>query len=130
MSIKKASRLRQEEYVASQKEHQETAKMLDFAYSHLAEKNYEPYYLYRQKNMLAGMENTGFCLPGHACLYNIGMMEEIMPVFGFGVGAVTKLIKPGCLERVFNVKDLAEYLRRQDEMRQRKLYAYEFYQNK
>ncbi|MBQ9914752.1 MAG: coproporphyrinogen dehydrogenase HemZ [Clostridia bacterium] len=130
MSIKKASRLRQEDYTATASDHRETAKMLDFAYAYLAEKGYEPYYLYRQKNMLAGMENTGFCLPGAACLYNIGMMEEIMPVFGFGVGAVTKLIRPGRLERVFNVKDLSEYLRRQDEMRERKLYAYEFYQNK
>ncbi len=128
MSIKRASRLKEEDYVPSQEQHEETAAMLRYVYDYLPGEGYVPYYLYRQKHMLAGMENTGFTLPGHACLYNIGMMQEIMPVFGFGVGAVTKILRPGHLERIFNVNDLLEYLRRKDEMCQRKLYAYKFYQ--
>ncbi len=129
MSIKRASRLKEEAYSPDDEQHVAAVEMLKFAYPFLAEKGYEAYYLYRQKNTLGNLENTGFCLPGHECLYNIGMMQEIMPVFGFGMGAVTKILKPGRLERIFNVNDLLEYLRRSEEMCQRKEYIYEFYEN-
>ena len=55
---------------------------------------YEPYYLYRQKNTAANLENTGYSLPGHPCLYNIYMMEEIHSIFGAGASAMTKLVSP------------------------------------
>lgn len=55
---------------------------------------YEPYYLYRQKNTAANLENTGYALPGHSCLYNIYMMEEIHSIFGAGASAMTKLVSP------------------------------------
>ncbi len=129
MSIKRASRLREEAFVPTEDQHRETVHMLDFAYDFMQKNGYQAYYLYRQKNMVGGQENTGFCLPGKHCLYNIGMMEELMPVFGFGVGAVTKLVRPGRIERIFNVKDVAEYLRRQEEMCRRKEYVYTFYEN-
>ena len=53
-----------------------------------------------------------------------------MPVFGAGVGAVTKLVRPGRIERIFNVKDVREYIKRQAEMRERKKYAYTFYETR
>lgn len=55
---------------------------------------YMPYYLYRQKNTAANLENTGYALPGHPCLYNIYMMEEIHSIFGAGASAMTKLVSP------------------------------------
>lgn len=55
---------------------------------------YVPYYLYRQKNTAANLENTGYALPGHPCLYNIYMMEEIHSIFGAGASAMTKLVSP------------------------------------
>ena len=55
---------------------------------------YIPYYLYRQKNTAANLENTGYMLPGHPCLYNIYMMEEIHSIFGAGASAMTKLVSP------------------------------------
>ncbi|MBQ4517817.1 MAG: coproporphyrinogen dehydrogenase HemZ [Clostridia bacterium] len=127
MSIKRASRLKEEAFTPDEKNHLEASKMLNFAYPFMKEHNYEGYYLYRQKNTLGNLENTGFCLDGTACLYNIGMMQELMPIMGIGVGAVTKLLRPGRLERIFNVNDVLEYLNRQDEMRKRKDYIYEFY---
>lgn len=130
MSIKRASRLREEAFAPGTAEHAAAQNMLDFAYSYLDEKGYFGYYLYRQKNTLGNLENTGFSQPDKACFYNIGMMEELMPVFGAGVGAVTKLVRPGRIERIFNVKDVAEYIRRIDEMCLRKQYAYEFYQGR
>ena len=55
------------------------------------------------------------------------MMEEIRSVYSAGVGAVTKLVKGDLIERIFNVKDVREYLKRAEEMRERKQYIYEFY---
>ena len=35
-----------------------------------------PYYLYKQKYMAGNLENTGYALPGHECIYNVDIMEE------------------------------------------------------
>lgn len=126
MSIKRASNLKGV-FEPTAEAHIGAAKMLNFAYEFLDETGYVPYYLYRQKHMVGSLENTGFSLPGKECLYNIGMMQELMTVMGFGVGSVTKLVKPGRIERIFNVRDLTEYLNRQEEMRNRKEYMYTFF---
>ncbi len=126
MSIKRASNLKGV-FEPTEDAHVGAAKMLDFAYEFLDQSGYLPYYLYRQKHMVGSLENTGFALSGHECLYNIGMMQELMTVLGFGVGSVTKLVRPGRIERIFNVRDLTEYLNRQEEMRNRKRYLYTFF---
>lgn len=128
MSIKRASQLKQDAFQPSAGAHRTAAEMLAFAHPYMMQNRYKGYYLYRQKNTLGNLENTGFCLPGTASLYNVGMMEEFLPVFGAGVGAVTKLVRPGRIERIFNVKDVSEYIKRQAEMRERKQYAYTFYE--
>jgi len=71
-----------------------------------------PYYLYRQKNMAALFENTGYSLPGHECLYNIGMMSEVQTVLGIGAGAVSKYIEGTKITRKFNVKNPEIYINR------------------
>ena len=38
--------------------------------------NLQPYYLYRQKQILGNMENIGYAKEGKECIYNIMMMEE------------------------------------------------------
>ena len=81
----------------------------------------EPYYLYRQKNMAGNFENVGYSLPGKACLYNILIMEEQQTIIGCGAGTTTKKIFSGNrLERCENVKDVASYIERIDEMIERK----------
>ena len=72
-----------------------------------------PYYLYRQKNMAALFENTGYSLPGKECLYNIGMMSEAQTVLGVGAGAVSKYIEGTKITRAFNPKDPEIYIQRQ-----------------
>jgi len=129
MHFKRASKLKPEVFSPTDEEHLQTVDMLDFAYAYLGEQGYIPYYLYRQKNTMGNLENTGLCLPGTPCIYNIGMMEETMPVFGFGVGGVTKLVREDKIERIYNVKDVQEYLNRQAEMREKKQYLYTFYQD-
>lgn len=73
----------------------EVGAMLDYAYGLLEKNRYLPYYLYRQKNMSGGFENTGWTLPGHDNLYNICMMEELCGILAVGGGGSTKLIRPG-----------------------------------
>ena len=70
-------------------------EMLAYAYPKLRENGYAPYYLYRQKNMSGGFENTGWTKPGHENLYNICMMEELCTILASGGGGSTKLIHPG-----------------------------------
>ena len=71
-----------------------------------------PYYLYRQKNMAALFENTGYSRPGHECLYNVGMMAELQTVLGIGAGAVSKYVDGAKITRKFNVKNPEIYIER------------------
>lgn len=95
-------------------------RMLKDADTMLRSMGKEPYYLYRQKNMLGNLENVGYCTPGNECLYNIYIMEEVQSIFSLGAGGSTKLVKGDNIERVFNVKEVAEYIKRIDEMIDRK----------
>lgn len=82
----------------------------------------QPYYIYRQKHMAGGQENVGYALPGHACLYNVDIMEEHAPILAFGAGAISKRIYPamGRIERAPNVSDIEVYIGRVEEMIARK----------
>jgi len=81
-----------------------------------------PYYLYRQKQIMGNFENVGYAMEGKECVYNIKMMEEKETVIGLGMGAVSKIYFPkeDRIERIPNVKSLEEYLKRVDEMVNRK----------
>ncbi len=89
---------------------------LDACYAILAEKGYEPYYLYRQKYMAGGLENVGFCRPGTENHYNICMMEELSDIIALGSGGITKLCSQGGrkVNRVANPKFPKEYIERID----------------
>lgn len=82
----------------------------------------KPYYLYRQKYMAGNLENVGYALRGHACLYNIDMMEETANVLAVGAGAISKRVYPamGRIERAPNVSEIGHYISRVDEMMERK----------
>ena len=84
---------------------------------------YVPYYLYRQKQMIGDMENTGYCFPGKESLYNIQMMEERQTIFGLGVGSASKYVNPTdwTLTQTNNPKDLIFYNQRIDEIIEKKL---------
>ena len=81
-----------------------------------------PYYLYRQKYMAGNLENTGYALPGRACLYNVDMMEETSHILALGAGGISKRIWPseGKITRAPNVGNIQEYISRVDEMIGRK----------
>ena len=91
--------------------------MLDYAQKKLREEKYLPYYIYRQKNTVGNLENTGYAKDGKEGLYNILMMEEFHSVFSAGAGAVTKLVSPDrkTIERLFMPKYPYEYLDRKEQ---------------
>ena len=74
----------------------------------------------RQKNMAGNLENIGFCNPGCECYYNIYIMQEVQTIVSLGAGGSTKLVSDESIERVFNVKEVSEYINRIDEMIDRK----------
>ncbi len=98
----------------------EVNDMLDFSYNALTESGKIPYYIYRQKNMLGNLENVGYSDVGHESLYNIYIMEEIQTIVALGAGGSTKVVDNDRIERVFNVKEVSEYITRVDEMIKRK----------
>ncbi len=83
--------------------------MQDYTFEKL--KDYIPYYIYRQKNTLDGLENTGYCKKGHECLYNVYMMREVQSIIAFGGGSVSKAILKDEIVRLRNPKDSVEYIR-------------------
>ena len=81
----------------------------------------EPYYLYRQKNMSGNFENVGYSVKGKYGIYNILIMEEKQTIVACGAGSVSKRVYPdGRIERCENVKDVASFIERIDEMIERK----------
>lgn len=80
-----------------------------------------PYYLYRQKNMSGNFENVGYAREGKFGLYNILIMEEKQTIVALGAGSISKLVFPdGRIERSDSFKDVALYVRKIDEMLERK----------
>lgn len=88
----------------------------------LQTKGYQPYYLYRQKNMLENGENIGYCKKERYGLYNVAMMDEIQTIIGFGAGSSTKILdeKTNLISRVPNYKDVILYNNNINEMLKRK----------
>ena len=97
-------------------------KMVDFAEKTLIEKGYKPYYLYRQKNQLCGLENVGYFRDDSVCIFNVDSMEETNTVIGLGAGAMSKRVfnLEHRIERQPNVKFIEDYIARIDEMIEKK----------
>ena len=139
LAMKRASRLtkEQKEQGAAEDNPAEIAatlsKMIDLAADSAKEMELEPYYLYRQKNIAGNFENVGYAKVDKAGIYNILIMEEKQSIVAVGAGASTKIVLPEdkafidpktgnmrYMIRTENVKDVAEYISRIDEMIERK----------
>lgn len=83
---------------------------------------YKPYYLYRQKNQLGGLENVGFFRDENICIFNIDSMEEITTIMAVGANAASKRVFnfENRIERSFNVKFIDDYIKQINEMIERK----------
>ena len=103
-------------------QYREAENMLRYSYEVL-EPTYEPYYIYRQKNAVAGLENIGFMRNQKVCNYNIFMMEEVSSVVAVGAGGTSKLTdyvtkKP--FSKLRTDKQPERYMRDLDEIIQEK----------
>lgn len=122
LAIKRASALAAEKDALRRLRDEEAESMMETAARYAGEIGLRPYYLYRQKNIAGNLENTGFCKPGCESLYNVQIMEERQSIIAAGAGGVTKVVYPreNRIERAFNVKNAEEYIKRIDEMFERK----------
>ena len=126
LALKRAARLTTQKELYVGQEASDVEKMVDYAADFCMERGYEPYYLYRQKNMTENLENVGYALPGKEGLYNILIMEEVQQILALGAGASSKFIDRNVTNgrrfgRIENVKNVSEYINRIDEMTERKL---------
>ena len=121
LALKRASRLKEELEDYSQNAFRNSEEYMKMFENAARAMGMTPYYLYRQKNMAGNLENTGYSLPDHPCLYNILIMEEKQPIIACGAGAASKYVCDGIkTNRSENVKDPNEYVKRVDEMIERK----------
>lgn len=99
-----------------------TAEMVRMGFDTARQLGMEPYYLYRQKYMAGNLENVGYALPGHACLYNVDIMEENTNILAIGAGGISKRVftDEGHIGRAPNVSNIEHYIARVDEMIARK----------
>lgn len=81
----------------------------------------KPYYLYRQKNMSGNFENVGYAREDKYGIYNILINEEVQTIIALGAGSISKRVySDGRIERSENMKDVALYIEKIDEMIERK----------
>lgn len=97
LSVKRGADLKWQTDILDDKD---IEKMIDFGQKTLMENGYKPYYLYRQKNQLKGLENVGYFRDEYVCKFNIDSMEETNTIIGVGAGSMSK--------RVFNIENRIE----------------------
>lgn len=111
LSFKRASEMTQNKQKYKVADRTEVEKMMNMAEEWTVENGYDPYYLYRQKNILGNLENVGYSFKGQESLYNIMIMEELQTIIGIGCGAASKFVHPetGIITRFANPKDPKSY---------------------
>ncbi len=132
LTLKRASTLAEDAAAVAEQyaRHAQVAQMVDTARRLICAAGYAPYYLYRQKNAVGSLDNTGYAKPGKEGLYNVFIMDETHTILAAGAGAVTKLCAPygEDIERIYNFKYPAEYLSRYQELSNRKERVKQFYE--
>lgn len=118
LCIKRAAALRLSEYGTA--DPYETEKMLSYTQKRMKETGRAPYYMYRQKNISGNLENVGYAKEGYHSFYNVNIMEEVQNILALGGGGASKIVKNGGIDRVFNFKDACEYIKRFDEILEKK----------
>ncbi len=76
------------------------------------------------RDMSGNFENVGYAREGKYGIYNILINEEVQTIIALGAGSISKRVYPdGRIERSENLKDVALYIEKIDEMigRKRKL---------
>lgn len=90
-------------------------KQMELVKDFMKKSSYRPYYMYRQKNILANMENIGFSLDGYFCHYNMAINEEEENILGLGMTSNSKIFKNKGIKKYRNYKNLDDYMEKIDE---------------
>jgi oxygen-independent coproporphyrinogen-3 oxidase len=122
MAIKRAADLKKKQEDADLAKADQISQMLELCENKLQEMGLNPYYMYRQKDMIGNFENVGYAKSGYACIYNVEIMAEAESIIALGAGGVTKMVYQNGerIDRIPNVKSFKDYIERMDEMLQRK----------
>ena len=118
MAVKRAASLRFTDIELTQAKYMN--EMLSYTQKRMSETGRKPYYMYRQKNISGNLENVGYSRDGFMSTYNINIMEEKQTIIALGGGGSTKLVMGDRIERIFNFKDPLEYIKRFDEILEKK----------
>ena len=119
LAVKRASNIH--EYIRKHGNSCDASRMMEIAAECADRLGLVPYYLYRQKNMSGNLENVGYAREDNPGIYNIVIMEEISDIAAAGAGTISKrILGGGRIERCDNVKDVALYIDRIDEMIEKK----------
>lgn len=123
LSIKRGSKLKDSDNKQAVRSIDEICNMYQEAHNRSKKMGMFPYYMYRQKNMIGNMENTGYCTESKEGIYNMEMIEDSESILAFGADGVSKLVdnETGRIDRQANVKDVKEYINRIDEMISKKI---------
>lgn len=105
LSIKKNTNLIKDQNILSNN----IEKAYNYAYNKLTAKGYNPYYLYRQKNILGNLDNIGYSLEGRESLYNVNMIEESQTILSAGLGSVSKILDGKKTHRIAYNKNFKDY---------------------
>ncbi len=123
LAIKKGSKIKENMLktnitYSDEIDYNELKSMLDISYNLIMGAGYNPYYLYRQKNMRGNLENIGFSNKNNYGYYNIHIMEEKQSIIAVGAGASSKIvnINNNHINTVFNFKGVEEYMLRFEEI--------------
>jgi oxygen-independent coproporphyrinogen-3 oxidase len=112
LAFKRASEMTQNKEKYKVADRDEVEKMMQKSMDWMTGHDYEPYYLYRQQNILGNLENIGYSKRGQESIYNILIMEEVQTIIGLGCGASSKYVHPetGVITRYANPKDPKTYI--------------------
>ena len=125
LCIKRAAKFRFSEYETADSDIMN--EMLGYTQKRMKETGRNPYYMYRQKNISGNLENVGYAKEGCYSFYNVNIMEEVQNIIALGGGGASKLVKGNRIERIFNFKDACEYIKRFDEIIDKKEEFYRVY---
>lgn len=123
LCVKKGAKLNLD---STQGNYQKVKGMWAYSYQSLFSNHYKPYYLYRQKRMVAPFENVGFSLGGAVNRYNLLMLSGAYPILGFGMGATSKFFYGKTLKTVLNYRNMKSYLSHyKNTLAEKKTYLYQ-----
>lgn len=123
LCAKKAADMYRQGFNVFSRSSAEAVKSVDYSQVVAMNAGYHPYYLYRQKNTVANLENVGFALQGHEGLYNALIMSDEHDIYAVGAAAVSKIIgTDGKIYRSSMPKYPYEYLVAENDPAQREEY--------